>query len=111
MISVDMDTSTCLRLWAAVLVQAAEDAWSGNELDSRTARRWLVSEDQRIGGFVWVCGLFDLDPERTAAEILRSKITMQLLRNRVFLQGQRRLAQQRGWYRDDVEPVSMAVGV
>ena len=59
-------------LWAAVLLRAMEDAAghvilaSGAEVPHimASARRWLRGESRRPGSFVWVCEMFDLDPEK-----------------------------------------------
>ena len=71
------------RLWAAVFLQAVDDVWSGGELDARTARRWIASEETKPTSFIWCCGLFEIDPERAASLILSNRISMRELRQRV----------------------------
>jgi hypothetical protein len=57
-------------LWAAVLAQAAEDAWSFNPQERLTARFWIERTVFELGSFEWVCVVLSLDPERSRKAIL-----------------------------------------
>lgn len=80
-----MDSSTegMLRMWASKLLLHAKDyARTVRSLrgkyepngrlyvgDGRKAYMWIVSDDDSPATFVWVCRLFELDPERTRSKI------------------------------------------
>lgn len=74
-LSVDPQIQACLRLWAAKLVLHVRDyadsiAWQKQKRTNfvrepthyYTARIWINSDANHIGSFVWVCELFDIDP-------------------------------------------------
>lgn len=68
-------------LWAAVLRQAITDlreerlAGRGGltPLDACPSWPWFASDSPRIGGFVWVCCQFDVDPPR-ARKAIRKQV-------------------------------------
>ncbi len=69
----------CRALWADVLGLAIEDAMGRchgerNGLNVRrykdAAREFILSRDERVLGFVWICGVLDLDPDATRERIM-----------------------------------------
>jgi hypothetical protein len=55
-------------LWAAVLAQAIEDVHGNDPRAPHAgleARSWFISADPRAGGFLFVCLVLDLAPDRT----------------------------------------------
>ncbi len=79
-----------LELWGAVLLQAIEDyhrKGAGYELavngiklrgwyydkeirrDKRRAETWFKSKTREVGGFLWICDILELDPDRLWARI------------------------------------------
>lgn len=72
----------CLALWAAVMQVAIEDSRglgpmpSGHRDGSRADLRdravaWLSSPEQKVGSFLWICSLLDLDPGAVRAALTR----------------------------------------
>jgi hypothetical protein len=65
-VSLDHETRSCLRLWAAVFAvgiqESAETVKDGRE------PYWFYADDHYPGSFVWLCELFDLEPERARSE-------------------------------------------
>jgi hypothetical protein len=57
-------------IWAAVLYQAAEDAWSRFHNERQPARYWLQSEEDGPGSFLNVCAILGLIPDRARQAIL-----------------------------------------
>lgn len=67
------------RLWAAVFLCALRDLAEAHRYFVRASLaerktkpveqsepyRWLCSQDSGRGTFIWVCGVLDLDPDRT----------------------------------------------
>ncbi|MDP3308291.1 hypothetical protein [Methylotenera sp.] len=35
------------------------------------AKTWILDDDDHIASFVWVCGLFELDPKRARRQIVQ----------------------------------------
>ena len=75
----DRDAEGCFRrLWAAVIIQAADDL---NRRDKRkSVHFWLSPKnfERGIGSFAWVCQALDLDPEWTR-RAMRTKKRRKLL--------------------------------
>ena len=79
----DAVTQGMLRLWATKLLIHVKDYASAVKAlngkyepngrlyvgDGRRAYLWIVSDEDAPATFVWVCRLFDLDPERTRSKI------------------------------------------
>jgi len=66
------DEYACLRqMWAQMLLVALDDLKRGSDFDRRTARRWIFDESPRRFGFVWVCGVLDLDPDAVRERVSR----------------------------------------
>lgn len=57
----------CLRLWSAVMHFNIVEAKSGSS--GGAARAWIANDENRPGSFVWICGLFDLAPDRVRREL------------------------------------------
>ena len=59
------NVGACKSLWAAVLKQAMEDALNhkGCYTRSKNAMTWLRCKNDGVGSFLWICHLFDLNPE------------------------------------------------
>jgi len=59
------NVEACKSLWAAVLQQAIEDALNHNGYYTRSkeAMTWLRCKNDGVGSFLWICHLFDLNPE------------------------------------------------
>lgn len=68
--SLGEEQQACLGLWAEVLRYAISDACGGS-LRRREAKRWIESNAERVGGFVWICGLFDLEPDVVREKVLK----------------------------------------
>lgn len=49
-------------LWAAVLHLAMRDLESTRASVALSARRWVNSDEQRVGSFVWVCDMLGIEP-------------------------------------------------
>lgn len=70
-------------LWVGVLFQACEDRTSRAKRtteDGEEARRWLLSEDDEVCSFRWVCGVLGLDVEATrrwALNVTKEELTVQ----------------------------------
>jgi hypothetical protein len=76
------------RLWASKLIIHAKDYAAGVRImgakgvgktqgnaggildNARRARAWLTSTDDAPATFIWICMVFDLDPDRTRNKIL-----------------------------------------
>jgi len=68
-------------LWAAVLIQAIEDVnWTPKETISQAikqrhlhekekAKAYLKAKRAGIGSFLWICELFDIDPDKVREAI------------------------------------------
>lgn len=83
--NVDPQVSACLRLWAAKLITHIKDytdaaAWEKHVKGSRftlaneplhraSSRIWFESPHTGPGTFIWVCELFNLDPQRAYKQI------------------------------------------
>lgn len=80
----DQQVSAIKQLWAAKLLLHARDyamgirATSGRIIkdpqntyasDARIARNWIYSTSYAPASFLWICDLFDLDPESTRLRI------------------------------------------
>ena len=56
--NLDQQTRACLNLWGAVMLQGVRSArWGRSD-----AKRWLESNSEQVGGFRWLCSLFNYDP-------------------------------------------------
>jgi len=64
------------RLWAAVLVQAVEEWWTGNLRQRREAQAFLFDDSENLAR---VCAGAGLDPERFSSKLLKvgQKVAMQ----------------------------------
>lgn len=65
----------CRRLWMAVLNLGAQDVIADSKKqrfckEESPALRWLQSDEERPGSFVWLCCLFDIDPSSARAAVL-----------------------------------------
>jgi hypothetical protein len=49
-------------LWLSVLIQALKDLFI--EKYAGPARGWIWCKDIRVGSFLWVCQILDLNPEK-----------------------------------------------
>ena len=58
------------KLWANVLLQALADL-SGRDPQARSARAWIVSRENAVGSFSWVCYQLSLDPDAVRQRVLR----------------------------------------
>lgn len=69
--NVDPHTRACLNLWATVMREAIRSAKNGR----RDAVSWLESDTERVGGFRWLCSVFDYDPEFLRKAIASAQIS------------------------------------
>ena len=84
MIYEDQQVQAIKQLWAAKLLLHARDyamgiRYTGGKIitdpqnvammDARIARSWIYSPDISPASFIWICDLFNLDPERTRMHI------------------------------------------
>lgn len=65
---------SCRRLWAAVLKSAILDLKSKAIKGEYAVKRekaltWMDSENDGVSSFVWVCGVLEMNPERTRSAI------------------------------------------
>jgi hypothetical protein len=71
--NIDAQTRACIRLWAAVfhrgLIDAADAFRKGAEFP------WITSQEKHPGSFIWLCDLFDMDPD-IARSMARRKYRM-----------------------------------
>jgi hypothetical protein len=88
-----------LELWGAVLLQAIEDyhrkgagyevAVNGIRLrgwyydkemrrDKRRAESWFKSKSGEVGGFLWICDILELNPDRVWARIREKNFALTL---------------------------------
>lgn len=55
------------RIYWGILAQAIKDVRSsckwGNKHDRDDAMRWIKSEADHTGSFLWVCDMLDIDPD------------------------------------------------
>jgi len=53
----------CKRLWSSVLERAIEDfrGFHGFSLQDN-AKTWLLSRNEGVGSYHWICGALNLDP-------------------------------------------------
>lgn len=66
------------KLWAAVMVQAVDDLHGRNQkVLSRQERQWqgeakgwVTDSRTNCGSFIWICRLFDVDPDRARKAVL-----------------------------------------
>ena len=57
--NLDQQTRACLNLWGTVMLQGVRAArWGRSD-----AKRWLESNSEQVGGFRWLCSLFNYDPD------------------------------------------------
>ena len=68
--NLDPQTQACIRMWAAVFRAGLLDAADNFKLGYRNS--WFESDDQYPGSFVWLCDLFNLDPDK-ARSMVRMK--------------------------------------
>jgi len=65
-------------LWAAVMVQAVDDLHGRNQkvlsrqerLWRWEAKQWVMDSRTHCGSFIWVCRLFEVDPDRARKAML-----------------------------------------
>jgi len=74
-----MQEIPCKELWAAVLTQALKDTKEclkvhrkNDQPSQEEVKEWFKSESNEIGSFLWICELFELDPN-----LIRTHITDQ----------------------------------
>lgn len=81
----DNNTAALKKLWAAKMLVHVQDYAKGvasaggkrnktpteglTNSNAIRAYRWFIDEDDSPSSFIWVCGLFELDPERTRMRI------------------------------------------
>ena len=58
------------KLWAAVLGQAIHDLEKNNN-GEYPPDKWFTSDYDEPGSFLWICELFEIDPEKTKTAISR----------------------------------------
>jgi hypothetical protein len=64
------NVGACKSLWAAVLEQAIEDILDNKGYYMRkVAMTWLRCKNDGVGSFLWICHLFDLNPESSRKRI------------------------------------------
>lgn len=66
-------TEACIQLWAAVFNQGLSDIAAAfkrreNPYTSEPLR-WLNSGNTSVGSFLWLCGIFGLEPELVRAKV------------------------------------------
>jgi hypothetical protein len=63
----------CERLWSSVLERAIEDfrGFHGLWLQNN-AKTWLLSNNDGIGSYLWICGVLNLDPPTVRRSIITS---------------------------------------
>lgn len=83
MIIVESQVAPYKAIWAAVMMQAIDEAWHKHDSVREPARQWIDDRSLEIGGFAWVCRLFDMDAEETAWRILQTRTVVSDLRERV----------------------------
>ena len=72
---IDVQAFRCKRLWAAVFRQGCVDAawdFATHKHDREhypEAWLWLNATDDEVGSFIWLCDLFDLDPDRARSQV------------------------------------------
>jgi hypothetical protein len=57
-------------LWSAVLEQAMRDLCGVGHLRAKNARAWIVSVDDSLGSFVWICGQLNFDADAVRQRLL-----------------------------------------
>jgi hypothetical protein len=87
-IDIETNMSALRRLWGAKLLLHAKEYAQGVKLmggkrvgnanagelcsNARIAYRWITSESTAPASFIWVCELFNLDPERIRLRIFHN---------------------------------------
>lgn len=104
--SLDHETRACLRLWAAVFAVGIQE--SAEEFRSGYEPFWFYSDDRHPGSFVWLCELFDLDPERARNEA-RMRFR-EIIRKANAKDAKRTKAAKRDVLENEVPTVSTEVG-
>jgi hypothetical protein len=68
MMELDHETQACIRLWAAVFRLGLADA-ALHFRNTGEQSPWISCDDRHPGSFIWLCELFDIDPDyaRSAA--------------------------------------------
>jgi hypothetical protein len=65
------NVGACKSLWAAVLEQAIEDILDNKGYYMRkVAMTWLRCKNDGVGSFLWICHLFDLNPESVRQSVV-----------------------------------------
>ncbi|MDL1957012.1 MAG: hypothetical protein LWW95_08230 [Candidatus Desulfofervidus auxilii] len=63
----EIDLTSLLRLWAAVLKRAVDDykeALTGNKkMTLLSLKRWFYNKNNNVGTFRWICDLLNINPE------------------------------------------------
>jgi hypothetical protein len=61
-------------LWATVLEDAARSFLTlGHSAEAREASRWIHSSANGFPSFIWMCSLFDLDPDVVRSTLERRR--------------------------------------
>lgn len=86
--AVEQDPDACRDLWVAVLDDArmlvstggrglepdGRGDWSRNTTDDRRrARDWMLSRDEDVGTFRWICTLLDWDADVVRERVFRGR--------------------------------------
>jgi len=84
----EFDVKPYLKLWAAVMAQAASDVRAMvkrrrsavlpdpadvGDGDLRNTIRWVTSAEKHPGSFLWCCDLFDLNPDYVRRQMVRAR--------------------------------------
>ncbi len=68
---IDPESQRCKDLWAAVFAQGCHDAAEDYFRQDRQGSgiRWFWSDETHPGAFIWLCDLFDRDPDAARSQI------------------------------------------
>lgn len=71
----DSEVRPYLRLWAEVMRQGVGDfctARGRRENNNNPHAEWLYSNATGVGTFVWLCDLFEFDPDKARSQVLKN---------------------------------------